>query len=398
MAVSATKHPGQVRLAVSLYSMATHGWGGIEYFEIFRKAIFFSPKLIIVAFYTGNDPAETFRLAYGDERWKRYRVQGGFTMADYPTAAWPPPENEQEFISFSDGSTRGFTPKVRRISNLRQPAVDAAYDMMGKIADEMGAIARKEKIKLIFTIIPTKELVHSRRVALEGITASEEFTALVRDENEQISRFTTRLSAIEGSAYVNLVADLQELALGGEPLYPSTSDGHPLAEGYASIARLLAPLAGQLLGLDHGQTTQEEQRILKGIEPTRENGQKLLDLAQSYTSVNSLPQAIFVYERYLALMPDNVNAWSYLSAVCFQKGDKDKALKAVESALKLDPTHEKTLFNKAVFLLNSEQKEQGLAVLAEIVARNPQAVDPNGAPLSAVIKRLRQQGADGPLR
>lgn len=375
----------------SVYSMAVHGWGAIEYLEIFRKAIFFSPKLIIIAFYTGNDPAETFRLAYGNEKWERYRANDNLSTADYPTASWPPPASEQEYLIFRDGSERGFTPKMRGISNLRLPAVDKAYSIMAKTAQEIGEIAGKEKVQVLFTVIPTKELVHARRAEIEGLRVSEDFAALVRAEKEQIIHFSAQLSAIQGCDYVDIVADLQELAMGGRAIYPSTSDGHPLPEGYAAIARLLAPAVRRLLLLEQGEADPEESRILKGLKPNRENGKKLLDLAQAYTAVDNLEQAIYVYERYLAVIPDDIDSWSYLSAILFQKGEPSKAFAAVEKALDINPTHEKTLFNKAIFLLNSNQKELGIAVLTEIVSRNPEAVDPNGVPLPQVIERLRQQ-------
>lgn len=376
--------------ATVIYSMAASGWGGIEYLEIFKKAAFFSPKLIIVAFYMGNDPAETFRMVYGDLKWKQYRLEEKIVAGDYPAAAWPPPPNEQEFLRFRDGQEIGFTPKVRHISSLHHPAVDAAFTIMGNLADEMGKIARKEKFKVIFTIIPSKELVLAKRVELDKVQASNEYTSLIRDEAERIAWLGNRFGQIEGATYVNLAGDLQELALGGKPLYLATSDGHPVAEGYGAISRLLTPAVDRLLGFNQNQGDPEEQRILKGISPTRENGKRLLQLAQSYAAVNNLEQAIYVYDRYLALVPDDVEAWSLLSASWFQNGDSAKAFAAAENALRIDPLHEKTLFNKAVFYLNSNEKAKGLAILSEITARNPKAVDPNGAYLSSVIEQLRR--------
>ena len=57
-----------------LYNMSVGGWGAAEYFEIFNKALYLQPKVIIVAFYTGNDALDTFMKVYSDQRWKSLRL------------------------------------------------------------------------------------------------------------------------------------------------------------------------------------------------------------------------------------------------------------------------------------------------------------------------------------
>lgn len=373
---------------VVLYSMASHGWGAFEYLEIFKKAVFFSPKIVIIAFYTGNDPAETFRLAYGDEHWKSYRLDSALSSADYPTVTWPPPPSEQKFLQFRNGGTMGFTPAVRLNSNKKHPAVKTAYGIMTAVAEQIGELARAEKVTVLFTVIPSKELVYAERFRLEGTTLPQDYAQLVKDESGNIATLAERLAQIKECRYLDLVKDMQQAALADTLLYKETADGHPVAAGYNLIARLLSVKVSQELHLGGDP---RELKILKGIAATKENQHKLLELAQSYTTAQNFPNAIFTYEKYLALEPNDIESMSYLGAVHFQSGDTAKAMKIFDQVLKEQPGHEKTLFNKGIVFLNLKQKDNALKMWREILKINPQATDPNGVPLGVVIDQLARQ-------
>jgi len=67
------------------YSMATGGWGPVQYLDMMYNAPLFMPKAVIVAFYTGNDPLEGFIVAYGVDRWKSLRLDSSLDKGDAPT-------------------------------------------------------------------------------------------------------------------------------------------------------------------------------------------------------------------------------------------------------------------------------------------------------------------------
>ena len=46
-----------------MYSMAVGGWGAVQYLDMFTKAARFRPHTVIIAFYSGNDPLESFLTA-----------------------------------------------------------------------------------------------------------------------------------------------------------------------------------------------------------------------------------------------------------------------------------------------------------------------------------------------
>ncbi len=52
------------RPADDVYSMAVGGWGAVQYLAMFEKGLRFQPRVIVIAFYSGNDPLDSFHMAY----------------------------------------------------------------------------------------------------------------------------------------------------------------------------------------------------------------------------------------------------------------------------------------------------------------------------------------------
>jgi hypothetical protein len=138
----APKHP-------IVYSMATGGWSAVQYLDIFTKAILFQPKVVVVAFYSGNDPLESFAMAYDIERWAALRPDPRLTGTEAPPVAFPPPESELWHVKFKDGCITTFSPKLRLASNMPdQPAVRAGYAIMRESARQISALAQSLNIGL----------------------------------------------------------------------------------------------------------------------------------------------------------------------------------------------------------------------------------------------------------
>ena len=55
---------------VSVYNMSTGGWAAVQYLDMLEYAASFRPHIVIVAFYTGNDPIESFQMVQGNEHWR----------------------------------------------------------------------------------------------------------------------------------------------------------------------------------------------------------------------------------------------------------------------------------------------------------------------------------------
>jgi len=228
------------------YSMAVGGWGAAEYLAVFYKAVLFHPSVIVVAFYTGNDSLETYQQAYGNNRYAFLKMDQSLKAGDIPKADFPPPESEWWPVKFRDSVQTIFTPKLRLASNQQHPAVKAGYSAMAEAGRLMGEAARKNNIKLVFTIIPTKEMVYARKVSSEFIKQPPDYTKLITDERENIRILEQHLRAIPNAFFIDVLNPLQEEANKGVQLYPFNENGHPITAGYAIIAHTLGPIVYSL--------------------------------------------------------------------------------------------------------------------------------------------------------
>jgi lysophospholipase L1-like esterase len=225
----------------SVYSMAVGGWGAVQYLDMFAKAARLGPQTVITAFYTGNDPLETFSTAYGNEHWAMLRIDPELDKTDAPAVGSMLSVEDSWPVKFEDGVRIVFTPKGRlAANNTDYPAVRAGYAIMAEVARRITRLARQHHITAVFTIIPTRELVYAKKVASESLSPPEIYQQLVRMEQANIEELADLVRVIPGARYVDLTRPLQSAAMSDAPLYPRQWDGHPGKEGYGVIASTLA--------------------------------------------------------------------------------------------------------------------------------------------------------------
>jgi len=225
-----------------VYNMSTGGWAAIQYLDMFTNATLFQPHVVVVAFYTGNDPLESFRDAYSINRWEPFRLDPSISINDMPKWTFPPPPSEIWNVKFRDGIKTGFSPRMRLITNEDHPAVHAGYAIMREVARQISLMAKPRHVQVVFTIIPTKELVYAKKVQQEGLRAPKDYVELIAAEERNIASLSGVLKQLPDAIYVDLVPALQDAALRHVPLYPDDVNGHPIKEGYQVIAKVLAPV------------------------------------------------------------------------------------------------------------------------------------------------------------
>ena len=237
--VSRLQRPGSTPL--SLYNMAVGGWAAVQYLDMFPKALRLEPDIVIVAFYSGNDSLESFNMAYGTDHWKSLRPDSDLKGSDVPD---PVPalslEDSWEAV-FSDGTRQRFMPGRRLVVNdTDYPAVRAGYAIMAGVARQIMDMAVQHDVTVVFTVIPTRELVYANKVASDALEAPERYRRLVLLEQQNIGELASAIRGIPGATYADLVQPMQRAAMSPAPLYPRQWDGHPGGEGYRIIASTLA--------------------------------------------------------------------------------------------------------------------------------------------------------------
>ncbi len=170
------------RSADDVYSMAVGGWGAVQYLSMYDKAVRFRPRVLVVAFYSGNDPLDSFHMAYWRDEWARLRPDTGIRAEDSPPVTYPTPRDQWWEALFSDGTGTIFTPTLRLASNSDHPVIHAGWGVMANVALEILRKSHASGIRVLFTIIPTKELVYAGKVAQQGLTPPHDYSELVKGE------------------------------------------------------------------------------------------------------------------------------------------------------------------------------------------------------------------------
>lgn len=224
----------------TVYNMSVGGWAAPQYLDMFGKARVFRPEVIIIAFYTGNDPLEGFMQVYGNPYWQGLIPDKTLTAEDAPKAAFPAPKEELWTVEFKDGVKTVFTPSLRLASNFDHPAVHAGYKIMAEVARILAGVAADLEVKVLFTIIPTKELVYAQKVSTDGLQAPQDYQALVVQEKANLDQLARQIQSYPQVEYVDVLHPLQQHAMQAAMLYPEDENGHPISTGYEVIGRILA--------------------------------------------------------------------------------------------------------------------------------------------------------------
>jgi cytochrome c-type biogenesis protein CcmH/NrfG len=141
-----------------------------------------------------------------------------------------------------------------------------------------------------------------------------------------------------------------------------------------------------------GLTREQASNILRleqevATNPT--NVDAWTQLGHVYFDTNNAAKAIRAYEKSLELRPDDPNVLTDLGVMYRRNGQPDKALATFDRAIAVDPRHEQSRFNKGIVLrYDMNDREGAVKVWEELLAINPNALAPNGLPVSEAIKSL----------
>lgn len=238
---------GRQRLASRVYAMAVGGWAAPQYLHVGQISGALRPRVIIVAFYAGNDPLESFMHVYGSEQWAQLRPDTRLTASDAPTVQVPVPTDKQWRVPLEGDLSTIMLVEFRRANLRRNAAVDAGWVIMKTVATRLAEQATAYQATLIVALIPTKETAYARLIEQRAVAAPKEYADLLAEEAQRHQDFSAYVAALGGARFVDVSARLQEALLAGEALYPADSDGHPGVAGYAQIAAAIEQAAAPLL-------------------------------------------------------------------------------------------------------------------------------------------------------
>lgn len=272
------------RTGVETYSMAYGGYGPAHSVVLLEEARDLHPRIVIEAFYSGNDLFDCFEMVYvrkqlpelvsddadllraaelreqqspletevlglftadgrvGPRRWlasysKTWAVARALRRALAPEVGWDEWRSKglstQGWLVVDDPRGRTIlTPKYRLSAlNLDDPRIRAgqraAFRALAALA------AEDEGARMLVVLIPTKELVFAE-LASEAVSEPD-YASLLRFEQKHWEETRAMLNE-KGIAVVDTLPALRTALKRGVPVYQESSDGHPAPAGQAVIS------------------------------------------------------------------------------------------------------------------------------------------------------------------
>jgi lysophospholipase L1-like esterase len=277
----------------SVYNMGVGGYGPVQYSVLTGKALSFSPKVIVVGLYFGNDFYDAYALAYSNDKYAELRSNQASDEMRIDTVKtrsqfyW---DEEKNFHNnYGRSSPTGWSFWLREHSaigrllnrtGLWPGATDVDYEIdkaWARAYPDHGAVCEHADIRTVFTtayrltgldlddpriaeglcivglvlwraqqtadgrgakfmvlLIPTKELVYAELMQREG-KLTDTYSRLVEMENRARRDVESwcnekRIRCVDALPY------LQRAIAGRQQVYPSTTESHPNAAGYRVLA------------------------------------------------------------------------------------------------------------------------------------------------------------------
>ncbi|MDJ0869789.1 MAG: SGNH/GDSL hydrolase family protein [Myxococcota bacterium] len=227
-------------LGRSVYNMALPGWGGLSYRYMFERALRLEPRLVVVALYMGNDSLENALMAYSTPYWSDYRPRPEVAFADLETQVRRGDLLEKLRITHDPEIVMPFQVAMRfDVNDPDRLVTTLGYEIQNRVVAEIIELARAQKVRVVFVVLPTKESVYAPLLEQNGIEIGEEYRQLVVNENRFHAQLIDTITET-GGTYVDIASPLSQAIAQGDLLYPMDGDGHPSSRGYAKIAEVIS--------------------------------------------------------------------------------------------------------------------------------------------------------------
>lgn len=269
-------------LGRTVYSMALGGYSPVDYLYLIQHlAPPLHAKQFIVGIYLGNDLLEACRAVEARPYWSAWRSDSPATcaLADDPldrldsakrfgklrtwlashsvlygvvkatigshiitwkknlTARHAPPDLQMLWEDQANPSVHTiFTPQYRlSVLDPHLRGVQEGLRITKRALREMRDATAQQGARLLIVLIPTKERVYCEYLVKSAVLLPPAYGRLCVAEAQVADELGEFLTS-EGIPYVDVSGPMQEQAAKHLRMYPTDSDGHPIATGYGVIA------------------------------------------------------------------------------------------------------------------------------------------------------------------
>ena len=239
---------------IKTYNMAFGGYGPTHSLILLPEAINLKPKLIIEAFYAGNDLYDSYSHIYDMKQLPELKCKNKVVIKNIIALEKKEPllreiqrlfrmerkagKDEQLYEVLDRGGFKTvFTPAYRLCAlNLRDIRIREGLRISLEAIKLIQEKAKTLNIEFIVLLIPTKELVFKDIVYNNSDNTSLAYKTLI--ENEEIFwRQARDFLKKEGIYFIDALFALRECLSNNLQPYPASLNGHPSAIGHRAIAK-----------------------------------------------------------------------------------------------------------------------------------------------------------------
>ena len=277
----------------SVYNMGVGGYGPIQYWALTDRALTFSPKVIVVGLYFGNDLYDAYLMTYSRDTYKELRRTQvidelkddtisarakyywdeeknfhnnygrssptgwsfwlrehsaigrllnrsgwwpGATDVDYEIdRAWAHAYPDRGAVCDTAGIRTVFTTAYRLTGlDLDDPRVGEGLRITKEVLRRTHQKTDQAGVKMLVLLIPTKELVYADLMQREAKLTGT-YARMVESEKQARHEIETWCNETRVRC-VDALPNLQSAIASRQPIYPATTESHPNVAGYRVLA------------------------------------------------------------------------------------------------------------------------------------------------------------------
>ncbi len=250
---------------MTVYNLGVGGYGSLQYYYLYDKALKLKPKHIILALYVPNDLDDVCKLIDISDYWHGWAREHGYNdevcfdssgsfngfkeflsglntywmaatfikRAYEATDLW-----DSVVIRDEKNSTlikyRSVTSHKKKM-DLKRRRISLGFEITKDIVEDFKRRADLNGIDFGVVFIPSKERAFFDYLMEKGYKLPPDYPELVDNENKLVDKFSRFFEGL-GIKYVDAKPYVLRELYGSGNVYSSTDDGHPVETGYKAYA------------------------------------------------------------------------------------------------------------------------------------------------------------------
>jgi len=250
---------------MTVYNFGVGGYGSLQYYYLMEEALKLKPKHIMIGLYLANDLNDVCKLISKMQYWQvrleelGYNVETCFKSYKKPSILKQMISNQHlslltvyglkkiyKWSNFGGAvnireETFSTIIKNKRIASnkskmdLERESIHLGFEITKDILKVFNRKANLDNIEFSVVIIPSKERVFFDYLTERGYQLPNNYSEMVDNEIKLVDMFSYFFNE-QGIKFVDAKPYVEQQIYKSKPVYPPSSNGHPVGIGYHAYA------------------------------------------------------------------------------------------------------------------------------------------------------------------